>query len=219
MYFGFLAVAAGVGACVAEAAPSSAASALPSLSSELFCPPLPPAAALAFGVGFGVEKPPLLLAPLAAAEGFAVALALADLLGALVLLAEGLTLALALAFFRGASAAAGVRVAVAAFAAAGGDDGPACTGAHAQPKTVNPGPAPVVRLEGPLALGHGYISSSCAALPTRWIMRSAYLRAAKCPSFKLNSYRRGPGDRSLPCHLRMGDPLRVLRSLPLVKPR
>ena len=30
---------------------------------------------------------------------------------------------------------------------------------HAQPETMNPRPAPVVRLEGPLALGHGYFSS------------------------------------------------------------
>lgn len=35
------------------------------------------------------------------------------------------------------------------------DDRPACPGAHPQPEAMHARPAPVVRLEGPLALGHG----------------------------------------------------------------
>lgn len=37
-------------------------------------------------------------------------------------------------------------------------DGPAGPGPHPQPEAVHPCPAPVVRLESPLALGHGSIS-------------------------------------------------------------
>lgn len=39
----------------------------------------------------------------------------------------------------------------AALATPGSEDGPACTGPHAQPKTVGLGPATIVRLEGSLA--------------------------------------------------------------------
>lgn len=48
---------------------------------------------------------------------------------------------------------------VSALAAPTGDDRTPGAGAHPQPKAVHPSPAPVVRLEGPLALGHGTLSS------------------------------------------------------------
>lgn len=47
----------------------------------------------------------------------------------------------------------------AALATAAGHDGAACTRTHTQPETVHTGPAAVVRLESPLALGHGCFSS------------------------------------------------------------
>jgi hypothetical protein len=47
----------------------------------------------------------------------------------------------------------------AALAAAAGHDGAARTRTHTQPETVHTGPAAVVRLESPLALGHGCFSS------------------------------------------------------------
>lgn len=47
----------------------------------------------------------------------------------------------------------------AALAAAARHDGTAGTGTHAQPETVHTGPAAVVRLKSPLALGHGCFSS------------------------------------------------------------
>ena len=49
----------------------------------------------------------------------------------------------------------------AALAAARCEDGAACAGAHAQPEAVRLGPAPVVRLEGPLA--HLYVSTLAPA--------------------------------------------------------
>ena len=47
----------------------------------------------------------------------------------------------------------------AALAAAARHDGAACTRTHTQPETVHTGPAAVVRLKSPLALGHGCFSS------------------------------------------------------------
>jgi hypothetical protein len=41
-------------------------------------------------------------------------------------------------------------------------DGPACARAHPQPKPMHTRTATVVGLKGPLALGHGYISSITA---------------------------------------------------------
>ena len=49
----------------------------------------------------------------------------------------------------------------AAFAAAAGDDRAARPGPHPQPETVDARAASIVRLEGPLALGHGGLSSFC----------------------------------------------------------
>ncbi len=69
----------------------------------------------------------------------------------------------------------------AAFTAAGGHDGPTGPGAHAQPEAVDPGPPPIVRLEGPLTLGHGCVSSSYPAFPARKMMRPAHPRAVKQP--------------------------------------
>ena len=48
---------------------------------------------------------------------------------------------------------------LASLAAPTGDDGAARTGAHPQPEAVHACATPVVRLEGPLALGHGCLSS------------------------------------------------------------
>ena len=47
----------------------------------------------------------------------------------------------------------------AALAATARHDGAACARTHTQPETVHTGPAAVVRLESPLALGHGCFSS------------------------------------------------------------
>lgn len=47
-----------------------------------------------------------------------------------------------------------------ALAAPASNDGAAGTSTHPQTETVDPGPAPVVRLEGALALGHDCLSSS-----------------------------------------------------------
>ncbi|CAN5368935.1 hypothetical protein BH09ACT8_BH09ACT8_05030 [soil metagenome] len=46
-----------------------------------------------------------------------------------------------------------------ALAAPAGDDGAAGAGAHPQPEPMHTCTAPVVGLEGPLALSHGYFSS------------------------------------------------------------
>ena len=51
-------------------------------------------------------------------------------------------------------------VAPTALAAASRHDGAAGTGPHTQTEAVHTGPTAVVRLESPLALGHGYISST-----------------------------------------------------------
>jgi hypothetical protein len=51
----------------------------------------------------------------------------------------------------------------AALVAPAGHDGPTGTGAHAQPKTVHACTPSVVRLKGPLALGHGCLSSVTVA--------------------------------------------------------
>jgi hypothetical protein len=51
-----------------------------------------------------------------------------------------------------------------ALVAPAGDDGAAGAGAHPQTETMHTCTAPVVGLEGPLALGHGYISSLHLAL-------------------------------------------------------
>lgn len=45
----------------------------------------------------------------------------------------------------------------AALAAPAGHDGPPGAGTHPQPEAMHAGSAPVVRLEGPLALGHGVL--------------------------------------------------------------
>lgn len=50
-----------------------------------------------------------------------------------------------------------------AFATPAGDDGTAGAGAHPQPETMDPRPAPVIGLEGALALGHDCLSSSLLA--------------------------------------------------------
>jgi hypothetical protein len=86
----------------------------------------------------------------------------------------------------------------AALAAAGRYDRPAGAGAHAQPKSVNPGPAPIVRLEGPFALGHGGLSSSHLAARPRG-GADTHPRISNPHSFKLCKKRRGPDNRSLPC--------------------
>lgn len=84
---------------------------------------------------------------------------------------------------------------------------------------MNPRPAPVVRLEGPLALGHGCISSSygsrCPVYTLACVRRRSRLPLV---SSGLARNRRGPETRSQPYRQRMGDCSRVLTSLPLVKP-
>ena len=84
---------------------------------------------------------------------------------------------------------------------------------------MNPRPAPVVRLERPLALGHGCISSSyggrCPLDTLACVQRRSRLPLV---SSGLARNRRGPETRSQPYRQRVGDCSRVLTSLPLVKP-
>ena len=55
-----------------------------------------------------------------------------------------------------------------ALTAPAGNDGPPCAGPHPQPEAMDPGPAPVVRLEGALALGHGSrLLINVRSIPTR----------------------------------------------------
>lgn len=84
---------------------------------------------------------------------------------------------------------------------------------------MNPRPAPVVRLEGPLALGHGCISSSYGGRCPVYTLACVH-RRSRLPlvSSGLARNRRGPDTRSQPYRQRMGDCSRVLTSLPLVKP-
>ncbi len=84
---------------------------------------------------------------------------------------------------------------------------------------MNPRPAPVVRLEGPLALGHGCISSSYGSrCPVYTLSPAPQTNRLLVISSGLARNRRGPETRSQPCRQRMGDCSRVLTSLPLVKP-
>jgi hypothetical protein len=80
-------------------------------------------------------------------------------------------------------------------------------------------PAPVVRLEGPLALGHGCISSSYGGRYPVYTLACVHRRSRQpLVSSGLARNRRGPETRSQPYRQRMGDCSRVLTSLPLVKP-
>ena len=95
------------------------------------------------------------------------------------------------------------------------DNGAACTGPHPQPETMDPGPTPVVRLKGALALGHDSLSSSLLAAT---VAGRLYVPGDRAAVAKALSNRRGPDSRSLPCRRRSGDCSRVLRSLAQVKP-
>ncbi len=77
----------------------------------------------------------------------------------------------------------------AALAAAAGDDGAAGAGPHPQPETMDPGPTPVVRLEGALALGHDCLSSSLLAATIPKDLARPFTGAAVA---KALSNRRGP---------------------------
>ena len=95
------------------------------------------------------------------------------------------------------------------------DDGAAGAGPHPQPETMDPGPTPVVRLEGALALGHDCLSSSLLAATVPKDLARPFTGAAVA---KLSRTGAVPEARSLPCRRRLGDCSRVLRSLAQVKP-
>ena len=102
-----------------------------------------------------------------------------------------------------------------AFAAPASHDGTTRTGTHPQPESVNPGPAPIVWLEGALTLGHGYLSSSHLRRRHRGNSRST----AAAPVAKLPANRRGPVSGRCRAARGWATFMRVLRSLPQVKPR
>ena len=91
-------------------------------------------------------------------------------------------------------------------------------GAHAQPEAMHAGSAPVVRLEGPLALGHDVllVVSRISIRPARRLAQ-VRLRVGRKQSCCWPA--RSPGRPGSQPHRRLsGDCLRVLTALPLVKP-
>ncbi len=96
-----------------------------------------------------------------------------------------------------------------------GHDGSPRPGTHPQSKTVDAGSAPVVRLKGPLALGHGVllavsgINHPAAMLPESIGRRWSRYWPARSPH---------RWSRSQPYRRLSGDFLRVLTSLRPVKP-
>lgn len=96
-----------------------------------------------------------------------------------------------------------------ALATTTGDDRPAGPGAHAQTETVNACPPTIVRLEGPLALGHGCLSLLLADHNPGKIPRTAVAQ------FRTN--RRGPGTPVAAVSPHPGDLSRVLTALAQVK--
>lgn len=93
-------------------------------------------------------------------------------------------------------------------------------GAHPQTEPVHAGSAPVVRLEGPLALGHDVllVVSRTPSGRTSDACPGARLRSVRCTLTA--TARRGPRTRfgSQPYRRLSGDCLRVLTRLRLVKP-
>jgi hypothetical protein len=105
---------------------------------------------------------------------------------------------------------------LAALAAPPRHDGTAGAGTHTQPETVHSGTAPVVRLEGALALGHRCSPRLLAVPVVRTPPRPG---RPDCRFSKLSTEpARSREPRSLPCRRRLGDCSRVLRTLPQVKP-
>lgn len=100
-----------------------------------------------------------------------------------------------------------------ALAPAARDDRPAGASAHPQTETMHPGPPTVVRLEGPLALGHGYVSSSFADHAPRTFPRTTWSL-----SISLALTGAAPEDPVAAVSPHSGDCSRVLTALAQVKP-
>jgi hypothetical protein len=110
------------------------------------------------------------------------------------------------------------RQCAAALTAPAGHDGTPRTGPHPQAETMHAGSAPVVRLEGPLALGHGVllVVSRIAIRPLTSLNGVGSWVGRRC----LAAGRRGPQayqPRSQPYRRLSGDCLRVLTRLGWVK--
>lgn len=92
------------------------------------------------------------------------------------------------------------RECAAALATPTGDDRTSSASAHAQTEAVHPGSAPVVRLEGPLALGHGVLLScpACSCFASTPVGVVLLLAGAVPKRFHPGSqpYRRLSGDCS-----------------------
>src|SRR5690349_20161622 len=110
----------------------------------------------------------------------------------------------------------------AALAAAAGDDGAAGAGPHTQPEPMHPRTATVVRLEGPLALGHVNLSLFLCGTrdsPTRCVSVRTRLPLISCRCVVLYLPALTPGGtRIAAVSPRAGDCSRVLTSFRWVKP-
>lgn len=82
------------------------------------------------------------------------------------------------------------------FAAPGGHDGAACACAHPEPESVHACAAPIVRLERPLALGHGCLSLLRLATITPPLARETTMAVGKL--MRLARNRRGSHGPSFP---------------------
>ena len=110
----------------------------------------------------------------------------------------------------------------AALTAPVGHDRTPCAGAHPQAEAMHAGSAPVIRLEGPLALGHGVLLVVSRSKPSQPSGRSRFATAMVRGSFGggLAAGRRGPQARqpgSQPYRRLSGDCLRVLTRIRSVK--
>jgi hypothetical protein len=104
-----------------------------------------------------------------------------------------------------------------------GNDRTSGTGTHPQPEAVHTGSAPVVRLEGPLALGHGILLVVCGIVFGNASGRARMATRSVCGSVGVVLLLAGAVPMrntcgSQPYRRRSGDCLRVLTTSPPVKP-
>jgi hypothetical protein len=104
-----------------------------------------------------------------------------------------------------------------------GNDRTSGAGTHPKPEAVHTGSAPVVRLEGPLALGHGILLVVCGIVFGNASGRSRMATRSVCGSVGVVLLLAGAVPMrntcgSQPYRRRSGDCLRVLTTSPPVKP-